>query len=122
MQAGIQTTFETPEAGVLMSYSASEKSDFYASNIGIKNHKTKFDMGMLDVLPGMAYEKKISDLEMAIPGKHNIENVLAAAAVACFLGATSKNVNDAIRSFKGVKRRFEIHSIRISKKLRYKCI
>lgn len=109
VQAGIQTTFETPEAGALMSYSASEKADYYASNIGVKNHKTKFDMGMLDVLPGMAYKKKISDLEMVIPGKHNIENVLAAAAVACFLGATCENVNDAIRSFKGVKRRFEIH-------------
>ena len=84
-----------------MSYSASEKANYYAFNIGVKNHKTKFEIGMLDVLPGMACEKKISDLEISIPGEHNIENVLAAAAVACFLGATCKNVNDAIRSFKG---------------------
>ena len=109
VQAGIRTPFEKPEAGALMSYSASEKANYYAFNIGVKNHKTKFEIGMLDVLPGMAFEKKISNLEISIPGEHNIENVLAAAAVACFLGATCKNVNDAIRSFKGVKRRFEIH-------------
>ena len=34
---------------------------------------------------------------------------MAATAVACFLGATCENVNSAIRSFKGIKRRFEIH-------------
>ena len=35
--------------------------------------------------------------------------MLAAAVVACFLGATSQNINKAIQSFRGVKRRFEIH-------------
>jgi UDP-N-acetylmuramate--alanine ligase len=57
----------------------------------------------------MAYEKKITNLLIDMPGKHNIENVLAASAVACFLGATCDNVEKAIGSFKGIKRRFEIH-------------
>ena len=35
--------------------------------------------------------------------------MLAASAVACFLGATCDNVNNAISTFKGIKRRFEIH-------------
>ena len=109
VQAGVQTEFEKPEEGALVSYSATEKADYYASNIGISNNKTKFDIGVLDILPGMAYEKKITNLLIDMPGKHNIENVLAASAVACFLGATCDNVEKAIGSFKGVKRRFEIH-------------
>jgi len=109
VQAGVQTEFEKPEEGALVSYSATEKADYYASNIGISNNKTKFDIGVLDILPGMAYEKKITNLLIDMPGKHNIENVLAASAVACFLGATCENVEKAIGSFKGIKRRFEIH-------------
>ena len=109
VQAGINTEFTKPEKGPLMSYSATEKTDYYASNIGISNNKTKFDIQALDILPGKAYEKKISNLQIAMPGKHNIENVLAASVVACFLGATSENINNAISSFKGIKRRFEIH-------------
>jgi len=109
VQAGVQTEFEKPEKGTLVSYSATEKADYYASNIGISNNKTKFDIGVLDILPGMAYEKKITNLLIDMPGKHNIENVLAASAVACFLGATCDNVEKAIGSFKGIKRRFEIH-------------
>jgi UDP-N-acetylmuramate--alanine ligase len=109
VQAGVQTEFEKPEEGALVSYSATEKADYYASNIGIRNNKTKFDIGVLDILPGMAYKKKITNLLIDMPGKHNIENVLAASAVACFLGATCDNVEKAIGSFKGIKRRFEIH-------------
>ena len=109
VHTGVQTKFEKPEDGAKMSYSATEKADYYAFNIGISNNKTKFDIGVLDILPGMAYEKKITNLLIDIPGKHNIENVLAASAVACFLGATCDNVNNAISTFKGIKRRFEIH-------------
>ena len=109
VHTGVQTKFEKPEDGAKMSYSATEKADYYASNIGISNNKTKFDIGVLDILPGMAYKKKITNLLIDIPGKHNIENVLAASAVACFLGATCDNVNNAISTFKGIKRRFEIH-------------
>ena len=109
VQAGVRTEFKKPEDGVKMSYSATKKADYYASNIGIRNNKTKFDIGVLDILPGMVYEKKISNLLIDIPGKHNIENVLAASAVACLMGVSYDNVNNAISTFKGIKRRFEIH-------------
>lgn len=109
VQAGVRTKFKKPEDGVKMSYSATKKADYYASNIGIRNNKTKFDIGVLDILPGMVYEKKISNLLIDIPGKHNIENVLAASAVACLMGVSYDNVNNAISTFKGIKRRFEIH-------------
>jgi UDP-N-acetylmuramate--alanine ligase len=109
VQAGVKTEFEKPEDGAKMSYSATKKADYYASNIGIRNNKTKFDIRVLDILPGMVYGEKISNLLIDIPGKHNIENVLAASVVACFMGVSCENVNNAISTFKGIKRRFEIH-------------
>ena len=109
VQAGVNTDFRKPAEGVLMSYSATKQTDYFASNICVKNNKTTFDIEVLDVLSGVGFEKKITDLEIEIPGKHNVENVLAASAVACFLGATCDNVGNAIRSFKGISRRFEIH-------------
>ncbi len=105
----IKTNFIKPERGILMNYSASSPADYFADNITIKDGKTKFDIAILDILPGMTCENKISDLFMIMPGKHNIENVLAASAVACYLGATCENVKKAITTFKGIKRRFEVH-------------
>jgi len=46
---------------------------------------------------------------MRIPGFHNIENALAAAALAMYHGLTPEEVKEGIASFKGVKRRFEYH-------------
>ena len=60
VQAGVQTEFEKPEEGALVSYSATEKADYYASNIGISNNKTKFDIGALDMIffPGWLIKKR----------------------------------------------------------------
>jgi len=53
---------------------------------------------------------QIKGLELAIPGFHNVENALAAIAIALMHGASELQIRDGIKSFRGVKRRFEIHS------------
>ena len=63
VQAGINTAFEKPEEGAIMSYSATKQADYFASNIGVNNNKTTFDIGVLDIFPGMAHKKKITDLD-----------------------------------------------------------
>lgn len=53
---------------------------------------------------------KILDVEAmppTLPGKHNIANVLAAAAAALFLGATLEGIVSAVQNFKGVPHRME---------------
>jgi UDP-N-acetylmuramate--alanine ligase len=75
--------------------------DFKAENLRIENHRMVFDMAY----PGGL----ISQIEMRIPGFHNIENALAAAALAMYVGVSPENVKKGINSFKGVKRRFEYH-------------
>jgi UDP-N-acetylmuramoylalanine--D-glutamate ligase len=44
---------------------------------------------------------------MPLPGRHNMENALAAAAVGRIAGLSDEAINAAIRSFKGVEHRLE---------------
>ena len=53
---------------------------------------------------------QINGLELHIPGFHNVENALAAIAIAVDHGVTPEQIREGIKSFRGVKRRFEIHS------------
>lgn len=53
---------------------------------------------------------QIKSLELHIPGFHNVENALAAIAIAVDHGLTEEQIRAGIKSFRGVKRRFEIHS------------
>lgn len=53
---------------------------------------------------------QIKGLELHIPGFHNVENALAAIAIAVDHGLTEEQIRAGIKSFRGVKRRFEIHS------------
>lgn len=49
----------------------------------------------------------IKNLQLMLPGKHNVENATVAIAAALSLGISAEKVEAAIASFKGVKRRFE---------------
>lgn len=53
---------------------------------------------------------QIKGLELHIPGFHNVENALVAIAIAIDHGVNEHQIRKGIKSFKGVKRRFEIHS------------
>ncbi|MDR3305906.1 MAG: UDP-N-acetylmuramoyl-L-alanine--D-glutamate ligase [Clostridiales Family XIII bacterium] len=46
--------------------------------------------------------------ELTIPGKHNLENALAAAAIACAAGIKPNVIGDSIRHFRGVEHRLEL--------------
>jgi UDP-N-acetylmuramoylalanine--D-glutamate ligase len=45
---------------------------------------------------------------MPLPGSHNMENALAAAAIGRIAGLSDEAINNAIRSFKGVEHRLEL--------------
>lgn len=52
---------------------------------------------------------EIKGLELFIPGFHNVENALAAIAIALGHKLSEEQIRTGLASFKGVKRRFEIH-------------
>lgn len=51
---------------------------------------------------------RIEELVMGLPGKHNLENALAAVAVCHQLGIDTATMARALAGFKGVRRRFEV--------------
>jgi len=73
--------------------------DYHSENIHIKNARFVFDLSH----PA----GKIEGIAMKIPGYHNIENSVAASAVALHLGVGSDKIKEALESYGGVKRRFE---------------
>ncbi|MBK0383374.1 UDP-N-acetylmuramate--L-alanine ligase [Pedobacter sp. SD-b] len=51
----------------------------------------------------------IKDLELGLPGKHNVENAVAAVEIALKMKLNVDQIRLGLSSFKGVKRRFEYH-------------
>lgn len=47
------------------------------------------------------------DLMFTLPGRHNVMNATAAIAVAKYLGCDEQKIRQALRTFKGIWRRFE---------------
>ncbi len=47
------------------------------------------------------------DLTFTLPGRHNVENATAAIAVARILGCDEQKIRQALRTFRGIWRRFE---------------
>jgi len=82
-----------------ITYSANPNSALTATNIHVANGNFVFDFN-----DGYT---SIKELSLAMPGKHNVENAVAAIGVALSLGIHPKSIKKAVASFKGVKRRFE---------------
>lgn len=53
-------------------------------------------------------ELHIEGIEPGHPGMHNLENALGAAALADQAGVSAEKIKEALNSFNGVRRRFEI--------------
>jgi UDP-N-acetylmuramate--alanine ligase len=76
-----------------------DDADYYAENIRIENGCFIFNL----LGPGI----EIKDIMLGTPGRHNIENALAASTVCLKLGVDKKIIAEALQSYSGVKRRFE---------------
>jgi UDP-N-acetylmuramate--alanine ligase len=91
----------------VITYSIDNKSsNAFAENIRIENGYYVFDLVIGD--------SKIQNVRMGLPGRHNVENAVAAAAAAKQVGVNDEAIREALASFKGVKRRFD-YRIRDSK-------
>lgn len=85
----------------LYTYSATEEADFYAKNIRIGNGEIFFDFVAPDVC--------IPDIQLGVPVKVNIENGVAAMALAWLNGVTEEEIKQGMKSFAGPVRRFDFH-------------
>lgn len=80
-------------------YSIHSKADILGENIHIRNHSYHFDWKSANAL--------ITDLTSEMPGLHNVENAVAAVAVAIHLGIDNDTIKRALSTYNGVKRRFD---------------
>jgi len=78
--------------------SVSEKADFYAGNIRIANGKYRFDFYGPQVV--------LRDLEFIMPGLHNLQNAVTALGMAITAGTPTHCLPKALKTFKGIARRF----------------
>lgn len=81
------------------SYGITDEGRAHAGNIRVADGAFMFDF--------RDSQHELKDLRMMLPGKHNVENAVAAIAVALQLGIAPEKIEEAISAFKGVKRRFE---------------
>ena len=81
-------------------YSTSQSAQIEAQHVRISQGQFVFDF--------VSPELNIPNITLGLPGLHNVENALAAIQVALLLDCTPEQIKDALASFKGVKRRFEL--------------
>jgi len=80
-------------------YAIGSTGDPRAENLRIEGGAHRFDL----VAGGVA----VRDLRLGMPGRHNVENAIAAGTVALRLGVSPDALRAGMASFRGVARRFE---------------
>lgn len=84
----------------LVSYSTGGPSDYFARNIRKGEGRFQFDLVYGD--------QNVNDIRPGLPGTFNLENAIAASAVAHFLGVNGEVLRKALESYTGVRRRFDV--------------
>ncbi len=101
MKKGLPIQPRLQEGTRLYSYSATEEADFYARNVRIGNGDIVFDF--------VAPNRCIKDIKLGVPVLVNIENGVAAMALAWLNGVTEEEIRRGMESFQGPVRRFDFH-------------
>ena len=100
VKSGLAFNVESLKAKVY-TYAVGEQADFYADNVQVLDGEIRFDfytpMG------------KVADIQLGVPVWVNIENGVAAMAVAWLMGATDEELRSGMSTFSGVYRRFNMH-------------
>lgn len=79
-------------------FGINDNSDYRAENIRIENGKYIFNV--------KTPTEHIENIEINLPGKHNVLNTVAALAMANEFGISLQAIAKALLTFKGIKRRF----------------
>lgn len=88
----------------LITYGLNAQADVRASNLKFSEGAAHFDVSIIDRRTGN--EIRLPQTVLPMPGEHNVQNALAAIAVAHALEIDSGAIRRALEHFAGVKRRF----------------
>lgn len=85
----------------IITFGWSNKNDYYAADV-------RFLGGAKSGYTLMHHGERVCEIRLSIPGKHNILNSMACAAVCLYLGMNPEEMAEHIDKFPGAGRRFEI--------------
>lgn len=93
--------FEIPERNdiEIYTYSLNQNSDFRAENIRIESGLYVFDF--------VGVKGRINNLKLGLPGLINVDNAVAAIAMAILSGVHNDEIFNSLPKFKGIQRRFD---------------
>jgi UDP-N-acetylmuramate--alanine ligase len=83
-----------------ISYGEACSATYRYGRVSATNFGSRFEIWHQDTALG--------EVDLGVPGKHNISNALAVAALATELGIAFPKIAEALASFRGARRRFEV--------------
>ncbi|MEN1944736.1 UDP-N-acetylmuramate--L-alanine ligase [Luteimonas sp. MJ293] len=81
-------------------YGFDERADVRAENVRQDGARMRFDLVLAD--------GPRTEVTLALPGRHNVQNALAAASVGWQLGVSPEAIAEALEEFEGIGRRFNL--------------
>lgn len=87
----------------VVTYGFSAQADVRANAVTPEAGGNRFDVAVRD---RDGRSRVIADVHLPMPGRHNVQNALAAIAVAVELGVEDEQIRQGFARFGGVKRRF----------------
>ncbi len=88
-----------PARSEIVTYSTSDSADWSICNLDMRQGRSHFEVHHND--------RHFCDIALTVPGRHNVENALAAIALAHSAGRDASAIASALSLFRGVRRRLE---------------
>jgi UDP-N-acetylmuramate--alanine ligase len=84
----------------VVTYSVSDSTaTYFAQNVKIENASYQYEI----VTPKGVFK----NMTLGLPGLHNVENSVAAVAIADLMNVSEDDIREALKTFRGVRRRFD---------------
>ncbi len=85
----------------VVTYGFSKENDYYAQNVKVAGIGSSFELFRHG-------EELLGSIELGVPGRHNVLNSVAAAAIVLRIGEPFESIRAGLMSYAGVRRRFDI--------------
>lgn len=83
-----------------VTYGSRSDADFHLRNVEMRGRETKFDVFFKG--------GKLGGVSLAVPGRHNAVNALAAVAVGVEMGVSFSSIKRGLEEFGGIERRMQM--------------
>ena len=84
----------------MTTYGRSRDAVYRAKNLRFNENKTTYSV--------FCAEENLGDIELNVPGEHNVLNSLAAVVIGIEMGLNFSIIKNGLKKYNGVRRRFEI--------------